>query len=175
MTAQLTLSTADQLMAIEEIKRTFCARLRCMDNKQWEIYPTLHTDDVVSETWGGLPADKQPKTGDTSNRIVGKDKLTAAISSFLDGDVKVTTVHHGHMPEIELTSDTTARVIWAMEDKLWWTNGDHEEHLHGYGHYHEEYRKVEGKWLISYRTLTRLRETATPNFYDYRGADTPRR
>ncbi len=48
-----------------------------------------------------------------------------------------------------------------MEDELWWTNGDVEEHLHGYGHYHEEYRKVEGKWLISYRTLTRLRETAT--------------
>ncbi len=87
----------------------------------------------------------------------------------------VTSVHHGHTPEIVLTSDTTATGIWAMEDELWWTNGDVEEHLHGYGHYHEEYRKVEGKWLISYRTLTRLRETATPNFYDYRGADTPRR
>ncbi len=33
-----------------------------------------------------------------------------------------------------------------------------------------EYRKVEGKWLISYRKLTRLRETHTPNFFDYMGA-----
>ena len=30
----------------------------------------------------------------------------------------VVTVHHGHMPEIELTSPTTARGIWAMEDML---------------------------------------------------------
>ncbi len=100
--------------------------------------------------------------------MVGPTALAAAIRNTLDGNVFVTTVHHGHTPEITLTSDTTATGIWAMEDELWWTNGDAEEHLHGYGHYHEKYRKVEGKWLISYRTLTRLREDHTPNFYDYR-------
>ena len=122
---------------------------------------------MVSETWGGLPKDKQPETEGASNRVVGKERLTAAISTMLDGGTPVTTVHHGHMPEIELTSDTTARGIWAMEDKLWWTNGDHEEHLHGYGHYHEEYRKEDGRWLISYRKLTRLRQDTTPHFFDY--------
>lgn len=167
MASELTLTAAEQLMAIEEIKRTFAARLRCMDNKQWEIYPTLHTDDVVSETWGGLPEDKQPRTEDTSNRVVGKENLTRAISTMLGGPTVVTTVHHGHTPEIELTSDTTARGIWAMEDKLWWKNGDREEHLHGYGHYHEEYRKAGGRWLISYRKLTRLREDATDSFFDF--------
>lgn len=167
MTSKITLTIPEKLQAIEEIKRTFAARLRCMDNKQWEIYPTLHTDDVVSETWGGLPDDKQPQTDGTSNRIVGKENLTRAISTFLDGEVHVTTVHHGHMAEIEFTSDTTASGIWAMEDKLWWTNGDHEEHLHGYGHYHEEYRKENGRWLISYRKLTRLREDVSPGYFDY--------
>lgn len=58
--------------------------------------------------------------------------------------------------------------IWAMEDMLWWTNGPVEEHLHGYGHYHEEYRKVDGVWLIAYRNLTRLRVDHTPAFFDYR-------
>ncbi|MFG1781515.1 nuclear transport factor 2 family protein [Rhodococcus oryzae] len=167
MKSELTLTVPEQLLAIEQIKRTFAARLRCMDSKQWDIYPTLHTDDVVSETWGGLPGDKQPQTEGTSNRVVGKDKLTRAISTLLGGPTAVTTVHHGHTPEIELTSDDTARGIWAMEDKLWWTNGDHEEHLHGYGHYHEEYRKVNGRWLISYRKLTRLREDVSEGFFDY--------
>jgi len=37
MASELTLSVAEQLQAIEEIKRVFCARLRCMDNKQWEV------------------------------------------------------------------------------------------------------------------------------------------
>ncbi|MFE1952104.1 nuclear transport factor 2 family protein [Streptomyces sp. NPDC059524] len=163
----VTLSAAEQLLAIEEIKAVFAERLRCMDTKEWHIYPTLHTDDVISETWGGLPADKQPATAGERNRVLGKDLLADAIRTMLDGPVPLTTVHHGHTPIIELTSDFTARGIWAMEDKLWWTNGDREEHLHGYGHYHEEYRRVDGRWLISYRRLTRLREDHTPDFYSF--------
>jgi hypothetical protein len=34
-----------------------------------------------------------------------------------------------------------------MEDSLWWQNGDVEEHLHGYGHYHETFRKEGERWL----------------------------
>ena len=36
------------------------------------------------------------------------------------------------------------RGIWAMEDKLWWPEGSPLVHLHGYGHYHETYEKVDG-------------------------------
>ncbi|PTR24925.1 SnoaL-like protein [Rhodococcus sp. OK519] len=159
----LTLSPAEQLLAVEEIKQVFARRLRIMDTKQWDLYGSVHTEDVVSESWGA------------GNRVTGRDLLADAIRNTLDGKVFVTSVHHGHQPEITLTSDTTATGIWAMEDELWWTNGDAEEHLHGYGHYHEEYRKVEGTWLISYRKLTRLRETASPDFYDYRGTTRPPR
>lgn len=155
MTIEISLSPAEQFLAIEEIKRTFAARLRCMDNKEWHIYPTLHTDDVVSLTFG-------------DHSVVGPDAVTASIKRVLDGRHPITSVHHGHTPEIELTSDTTARGIWAMEDHLWWTNGDQEEHLHGYGHYHEEYRKEDGRWLISRRALTRLRVDTTPRFYECR-------
>ena len=154
----LTLTPAEQALAVEEIKQVFARRLRIMDTKQWGLYGSVHTEDVVSESWGA------------DSRVTGRETLADAIRNTLDGRVFVTSVHHGHTPEIVLTSDTTATGIWAMEDELWWTNGDVEEHLHGYGHYHEEYRKVEGKWLISYRKLTRLRETHTPNFFDYMGA-----
>lgn len=153
--------------AIEAIKSVFAKRLRVMDTKQWSLYPSCHTEDVVSETWGGIPAEHQPRAGGASNRVVGQVALTKAISELLDGEVSVTTVHHGHNPEIELTSETTARGIWAMEDRLWWTNGDREEHLHGWGHYHEEYRLVAGRWLISYRSLSRLRVDVTPGFYSF--------
>ncbi|WP_305093014.1 nuclear transport factor 2 family protein [Prescottella sp. R16] len=166
-TAQLTLSPVEQLLAIEEIKKVFAGRLRVMDTKQWDLYGSFHTEDVVSETWGGLPGDKQPQTNGTGGRVVGREALTKAISGMLGGPTPVTTAHHGHTPEITLTSDTTATGIWPMEDELWWTNGDVEEHLHGYGHYHEEYRKVGDRWLISYRALTRLREVHTPNFFSY--------
>ena len=71
------------------------------------------------------------------------------------------TVHHGHMPEIEVTSPTTATGVWAMEDRLRWPDGSE---LLGFGHYHEAYEKVDGSWRIKSSTLTRLRMdfTAAP-------------
>lgn len=59
-TDKLTLTPAELLLAIEEIKNLFAARLRCMDTKDWEHYGDYHTEDVVSDSWRGLPADKQP-------------------------------------------------------------------------------------------------------------------
>lgn len=157
MDSKLTLGAVDQLFALEEIKWTFGERLRCMDTKEWHIYPTLHTADMVSTTFGDF-------------NVEGPEAVTEAIKGVLDGPNPVTSVHHAHTPLIEFTSDTTARGVWAMEDMLWWTNGDHEEHLHGYGHYHEEYRKENGRWLISRRSLSRLRVDATPNFWTRRDA-----
>jgi hypothetical protein len=69
----------------------------------------------------------------------------------------VVTVHHGHMPEIEVTSPTTARGVWAMEDKLRWPEGSPVRAMHGYGHYHETYERTQEGWRIKTITLTRLR------------------
>ena len=33
--------------------------------------------------------------------------------------------------------------------------------LHGYGHYHETYEKIDGRWRIKTSKLTRLREDVT--------------
>lgn len=158
--APLTLSPVERLLAIEEIKCVFAGRLQCMDAKDWEHYGDFHTEDVVSDTW----RDARRAGGGPAPVVVGRDALTAAIRATLDGPVPITSVHHGHTPQIELTSDTTARGVWAMEDRLWWTHGEAEEHLHGWGHYHETYRKVDGRWLISARTLTRIRVDVTPGF-----------
>lgn len=78
----------------------------------------------------------------------------------------MTSIHHVFSNEITFLSSTTAIGIWAMEDRLLWRNGDTEEELHGFGHYHEEYRCDEGTWRISRRRVARLRVEATPNFYD---------
>ena len=166
MTSHVTLSGTDRLLALEEIKRVFAARLHALDMKQWDLYPTLHTDDVVSETWGGVPVDRQPTSDGVANRVVGNERLGQTIRAFMERK-GITSVHHGHTPLIDFTSDTTARGTWAMEDMLWWTHPDGaEERLHGYGHYHEEYRLVDGVWLISYRGLSRIRVDHTPRFHD---------
>lgn len=69
------------------------------------------------------------------------------------------TVHHGHTPEVDLRSPTSAYAIWAMEDPLIWPNGTR---VHGFGHYHETYEKVDGDWLIKSQKLTRLHLDHSP-------------
>src|SRR5690606_34373043 len=81
-------------------------------------------------------------------------------------NVPMISVHHAQQPEIELTSTTTATGVWPMADHLWWSDDSRGEFLHGYGHYYEDYRKVDVSWIIAHRKLTRLRVDATPDFYD---------
>jgi hypothetical protein len=110
-----------------------------MDTKDWAGMRAVFTDDVVMDT---------SEAG--GSVITGADEFLAFLSDTL---ADVVTVHHGHMPEITLTSPTTATGIWAMEDMLRWPETD----MHGYGHYHETYEKVGGEWRIASSKLTRLR------------------
>jgi len=50
------------------------------------------------------------------------------------------------------------------EDKLRWAEGSDSpiRALHGYGHYHETYRKIDGEWRIQSMKLTRLRLDTEP-------------
>lgn len=136
----------EKLVAIEEIKNLKARRIRAMDEKNWALYEALHAPDHVSDTYGGQPA-------------VGAKSNTERLAKTLEG---IVSVHHAHTPEIEITSPTTATGVWAMEDNLFWTQGDEDHWLHGFGHYHERYEKRDGQWVYVYRRLTRLRVTTSP-------------
>jgi uncharacterized protein (TIGR02246 family) len=126
----------DDLEAIRQLKARY---FRTMDTKQWEQMRGVFTDDVVVDT-----------TASGGSVVSGADAFMAFLRDTL---ANVVTVHHGHMPEIELTSPTTAAGIWALQDLLVWPNG---MRLEGYGHYHETYEKVGSEWRIKTSTLTRL-------------------
>jgi SnoaL-like domain len=133
-------SDSDEIEAIKQLKARY---FRMMDLKDWDGLAAVFTDDVEIDMTG---------------EGAGITHSVAEYMPFLRNAIEpVLTVHHGHMPEIELTSPTTARGIWSMEDKLWWPEGSPISHLHGYGHYHETYERVEGTWHIKTSTLTRLR------------------
>ena len=157
------MTDVERLLAIEEIKTLFARRIRAMDTKDWVLYDTCHAPEATLDSFATLPEQHRP-SGSVAR---GKDQILAMIQKVVDGKLKVTTVHHAHMPEIEITSPTTAKGTWAMEDLLWWQNGDREEHLHGWGHYHETYEKIDEAWFIKTRVLTRLRVDSTPDFQSY--------
>jgi len=157
----------EKLLAIEAIKDIFAKKLRYMDLKQWDDYASLHAEDAYSETWKhSLPTDEQPMAADGQRgRVVGPEAIAGQLARVFTHPTPITSVHHCHGAEIEFLSDTEARGIWAMEDSLWWRNGDVEEHLHGYGHYHETFRKTGGRWLFTSRQLIRIRVDMTPDFW----------
>ena len=127
---------ADDIEAIKQLKARY---FRTMDTKRWDEMREVFTDDVTVDT-----------TASGGGVVTGADEF---LSFLRDTLADVTTVHHGHMPEIELTGPTTATGIWALQDILVWPNG---MRLDGHGHYHETYEKVDGRWRISSSTLTRL-------------------
>jgi hypothetical protein len=138
-----------RLAEIEAIKRLKARYFRLLDTKQWDEWRLQFCDDCVYEG--------------TSVPLKDADDFVAQLSAQ---HARTRTVHHGHMPEIELTSATTARGIWAMTDYVTWPpdaplkSWAKVEGMYGFvgsGHYQEEYRKVEDGWRIARLRLTRLR------------------
>lgn len=143
------LSMDDRVEICEAKARYF----RFLDSRQWDALSGIFTDDARIEgmpaAWGQL---------DSPSAFIMR-----ASEHFSKG---VVSVHHGHMPEITATGPDTARGIWAMEDYVTWPRGDriyrgvrnpNQWGIKGYGHYEDEFRRVEGKWRISFLRLTRLR------------------
>jgi hypothetical protein len=127
----------DDIEAIKQLKGRYC---RTMDTKDWAAMRQLFTDDVEMDT-----------TASGGGAMSGADDFMGFLRETL---AEVVTVHHCHTPEIDLTSAMTATGVWAMEDMLRWPDGSE---LHGYGHYHEAYEKVDDQWRIKRSVLTRLR------------------
>jgi uncharacterized protein (TIGR02246 family) len=130
---------SDDVEAIKQLKARY---FRLMDTKDWDGFGDVFAPDVEIDT-----------SIDGGGVVNGRDEFV----SFLRGVIgDVITVHHGHMPEITVTSPTTATGTWALEDQLWWPEGSPLRHMHGFGHYHETYEKTGGTWRIKTLRLTRL-------------------
>jgi hypothetical protein len=142
--------TVERLEAIDEIKQLKARYFRCMDMKDWDGFAAVFAPDARMDVSGELSGD----VADDSGVTTGDREITAFVRKSIDD---VTTVHHGHTAEIDVTSPSNAAGVWAMEDHLWWPERSPIISMHGYGHYHETYEKSQGRWRIKSTTLTRLR------------------
>jgi len=133
---------SDDLEAIRQLKARY---FRLMDTKRWDELQRVFIDDADIDM-----------TGEGSAHTSTAAQFVTLLRSMIE---EVVTVHHGHMPEIELTSPDSATGTWAMEDHLWWPEGSPIRHLHGYGHYHETYVRTDDGWRIASMRLTRLHRT----------------
>lgn len=141
---------AARLLAIEEISMLKARYFLGVDTQDWDL---LRREVFIPEIAFTLPEFREEP-------YCGQEEVLAMFDLGLIG---MASVHHGHMPMIEVTSDTTAKGVWAMEDRIYFADGragiDGELQLHGFGHYHETYIKTERGWRIETTKLTRLRKT----------------
>lgn len=153
------MDASEKLLAIEEIKQLKGRYFRFMDSKEWGNLRTIFCDDATFDARASLSISGQGEGGRAaeSNDWIyeGGDTIIEFIRTAVGTQH---SVHHGHCHEIEITSSDEARGVIAMEDQIW--NEDFSVlTLHGCGHYHETYRRVNGAWRIHTSRITRLQVT----------------
>jgi hypothetical protein len=149
-------SIAERLAAVQAISELKARYFRLMDTKQWGEWRQVFAPDAQMDMSGEAASLRSmgfelPENVSLTWR--GAENIGAAVSAALEN---VTTVHHGHMPEIEVLSGTRARGIWAMEDVVLYGAGAPVAGFRGYGHYFESYTKFEDRWVIQTIRLVRL-------------------
>lgn len=132
---------------IDKIRTLKARYFRFMDTKDWAAFRDLFTEDLE------FYRDADPVPTSTEPVTTSAAAFVDRIQTWLESAV---TVHHGHMEEIQIESETKAQGIWAMFD--WVDNPQYGRAYQGFGHYHERYEKgTDGIWRIARLRLTRLR------------------
>jgi hypothetical protein len=140
--------TLEELTAIEQIKQLKGRYCLAIDLHEWDDYADCFTRDATIDT--DTAVSTQGRDGKPQPQVKGRATIRRFMDELLNDAI---TVHHVHSPIIELTSPTTAKGIWAMEDDVQLQGW----HLHARGHYRETYAMEDGKWRIASLHLTRTR------------------
>ncbi|MBB5911918.1 hypothetical protein BJY24_000785 [Nocardia transvalensis] len=127
--------TAAEFQAITQLKTNYFADI---DAKNWAALRELLAPDVVVDT-----------TGSAGPVFTNRDQFIVFLQLTLGA---AQTHHQGFDPQIEVISPTEAKAVWRMEDVLIFGGVGG---VHGYGWYQDEYRKVDGAWVVTYSKLTR--------------------
>ena len=170
MSTELTLSVAEQLLAIEEIRRLKSKYAYSADHHEWDDFASTFAPDASFDE-RDFPAARQPGTKEpvpaaiaayleahasgTEWPVVGRDAIRAQVSSARPDH---TMAHHLFNPDIELTSDTTATAVFRFESHHWLPEGEPVRYMHNFGSYHETFVRLEDDhWYIKTLELKRMR------------------
>ena len=122
-----------QLEEIESIKQLKYRYFRCLDRKRWAELADCFAPDATSSY------------DDGKYSFQGRDQIIGFLEGAL-GRPSMITMHHGHHPEIELTSPTTATGTWYLEDQV--IDAERNTMLRGAAFYHDAYVKRDGAWKL---------------------------
>lgn len=151
------LTPLDRLVAIEEIRCLKARYFRALDTKNWSELATVFAADAVFDIRAvnsarhPLTREWTPPLGGPEQVFRGREVIVAMIRDAIQG---LYTIHHAHVPEIDVHDAGSASGIWPMEDVLRQAGG--ELLLNGSGYYYETYERGSSGWHIKSSRLERL-------------------
>jgi hypothetical protein len=135
--------TPDDLVAIAEIEQLKYRYFRLLDLKRFDELGQLLTDDATAAYEDG------------KRSFTGRAAIVAFLADSLT-DPGMISQHHGHHPEITLTSPTTATGVWYLFDRVVIPRFDLE--IGGTAFYDDRYVKTDEGWRISHTGYHRVFE-----------------
>lgn len=123
----------DRLESIEAIRKLQAKYQRCLDTRDFDGLAECFADDVESAYGNG------------SMSYRGKDEVISFLCSVMGLDMPSTHLIHGG--EIDITDPSHAKATWYLEDYL--LHQKYKMKLHGAAIYYVDYRKEDGRWLIT--------------------------
>ncbi len=147
------MDAVERLSTVEDLRRVMASYVRHADHHRWQNLADLFTKDGTFIT--------HKPDGSVWIRMEGREAIAATIGS--SGGPDDVVIHHLFSDEIDVDSATSAHGVWSMEDII--TRPENAEvneafpfkGMHGYGHYHPRFVKVDGSWRIAELKQTRLR------------------
>jgi Ketosteroid isomerase-related protein len=150
----MSIRTLEHLNDIEDIKQLKARYCRLIDQKKWDELEADFVADAEIEIAGAPGGAEDTQRFSTAHAFIeGLRQLMGPLVS----------VHQVHAPEIEILDAETARGTWTISDRLVFPEGSALKILHGWGIYHETYRKVSGVWRFASVRLERLLVEPTEN------------
>ena len=152
------MDTIQRLLATDEITQLKARYFRGVDTCDGDLVRGLLAEDCELNYMGCCT---DPKTG--RDFIPAMNVILRGRSSWRsDGmsSLGIVSVHQGHNFELEFTSDTTARGIWSMTDRLYFPPGGEFSLMTGYGYYLETYERIGPSWMLKTTHISRIRVEA---------------
>ncbi len=135
------------LLEIEKIRQLKARYFRALDTNDWPLFSETMTSDCIGRySDGDLSFDNRAGIVDFMKKNLSGDKML--------------TMHHGHHPEITIVDENSAQGIWYLEDTV--IALESSVRIYGAAIYNDEYKKVNGEWLISQIGYKRTFECVEP-------------
>jgi hypothetical protein len=126
---------------IEAIRKLKARYWRCVDGKLWKEMEDVFAEDATADYGPNMHFEGRQAVVEFLKASVGRESMI--------------TAHGGHNAEIEITSKSTARGIWALNDLV---VIQPSTRMMGWGYYEDEYIKENGQWKKKSTKITRILE-----------------